>query len=231
MVGPAPACASFGRRVAALAIDSAILLAALIAIIVAANATLGPVLVAFWSTATPIRANFEAASRSTDRHEDGSVRETVIGRDTRVFADGTVRIYQVAEGTFTAPDGTVSTTRFEELIGRNARDLRRAWLTGVLAFVLSFAYFAAFEASPAQATPGKVLLGLKVTDLAGRRMGLGRSLWRQLMKCAEIASSGITYIIAAFTGRRQALHDMFAGTLVVEAGPRTASSPRRAIAF
>jgi uncharacterized RDD family membrane protein YckC len=227
----AAAYAPFGRRIAALAIDSVVLLAALVAIIVAANAALGPVLAAFWSAASPVRTHVEVASRTSDRQDDGRSRETVISRETRVFADGTVRIYLVAEARLIARDGTVSTTHVEDLIGRNARDLLRAWLTGALAFALSFVYFAGFEASAAQATPGKVFFGLKVAGLDGRRIGLGRSLFRQLMKCAEIASSGITYLIAAFTGRRQALHDMFAGTLVLQTASRPIASPRRAIAF
>jgi uncharacterized RDD family membrane protein YckC len=229
-VTAAPAYASFGRRVAALAIDSAILAAAVVAIIVAANAAFGPVLAAFWSNPVPIRTNFEVASRGDERQEDGSLRETVIGRDTRLFADGTVRIYMVADAKFTAGDGTVSATHIEQLIGRNARDLLRGWLTGALGFALSFIYFAGFEASSAQGTPGKIMLGLRVADLAGHRLGFGRSAFRQLMKCAEIASSGITYVIAAFTERRQALHDMFAGTIVTQAA-RAAPLPRRAIAF
>jgi uncharacterized RDD family membrane protein YckC len=103
-------------------------------------------------------------------------------------------------------------------------------LTIALAFALGFVYFAVFEASPAQATPGKALLGIRVADLAGGRLGFGRSAFRQLMKCAELTSSGVTYIIAAFTGRRQALHDMFAGTIVIQA-PRAVPSPRRAAVF
>lgn len=225
------AYASFSRRITALAIDSALIAAALVAIIMATNAVAGPMLAAFWTTVTPMHNHVEVASRTSERQDDGSAREAVISRQTRAFADGTVRIYLVAEGRQVAVDGTVTTTHVEELIGRNLRDLHRAWLTAAIAFVLAFVYFAGFESSAAQATPGKALLGLKVTDLAGRRIHIGRSIFRQLMKCAEIASSGITYVIAAFTGRRQALHDMFAGTLVLRAALRPVASPRRAIAL
>ena len=227
----APAYAPFGRRIAALAIDCVILLACFVTVVVATNGAFGPVLVAFWSNPAPVHTRVEVASRTSERHDDGTVRDSAISRETRLFADATVRIYMVAEARVTGRDGAVSTSRVEELIGRNVRDLRRAWFTGVLATLLSLVYFAAFESSSMQATPGKMLLDLKVTDLAGGRLGIGRSVFRQLMKAAEIASSGITYVIAAFTGRRQALHDMFAGTLVVRAAAgRTAVSARRAVA-
>lgn len=225
------AYAPFGRRVAALAIDSCLLAAALAVAIVMTNFAFGPVLAAFWSSRAPVQVSTEVASRTSDRAEDGSVRETAVSRETRLFSDGTVRIYLVVDGRTTARDGAAATTHFEEMIGRNARDLLRAWLTSATGFLLALTYFTILEASAAQATPGKTLLGLRVTDLSGRRIGFRRSLFRQLVKCAEIASSGITYVIAAFTGRRQALHDMFAGTLVVQAVSRPAASQRRAIAF
>lgn len=43
-------------------------------------------------------------------------------------------------------------------------------------------YFSLTEASPWQATLGKRLLGLRVTDCAGRRLGTGRALWRNFVK-------------------------------------------------
>jgi uncharacterized RDD family membrane protein YckC len=224
------AYASFGRRVAALAIDSALIAAALVMIVAGTNAVAGPVLAAFWTTPVPVATQVEVASRTSEAQEGGT-REAVVSRESRAFADGTVRIYLVVDGRQVAADGAVTTTHVEELIGRNLRDLQRAWFTAALAAVLSFFYFTAFEASSAQATPGKALLGLKVVDLSGRRIGPVRALFRQLVKALEIASSGITYVIAAFTGRRQALHDMFAGTLVLQTDQRPFAAPRRAAAF
>jgi uncharacterized RDD family membrane protein YckC len=224
-----PVYASFGRRVAALAIDALCIAVVLAAIVQAVNTGLGPRLAEFWSRSAPLHTGVEYASRESGI-ENGIRRETIYSRETRHFADGTIRIFAVAESRFTAADGTTTTTRAEELIGRNARDLLRRWSTFLLGFVLAFGYFAAFEASALQGTPGKTLLGLRVADLSGRRLGVGRSLFRQLMKSAELTSSGITYVIAAFTGRRQALHDLFAGTIVIQS-PRAASSPRRAAVF
>lgn len=226
-----PAYASFGQRVAALILDSAIIAAAFAAIAIAVNVTIGPYLIAFWTSSTPVRTEFEQASRTVDTLEDGTARIAVIGRETRIFADGTVRIYMTVSGTLTAPDGAVEKTHAERLIGRNGGDLIRAWASGVLVFALAFVYFLAFETSAWQATPGKALFGLKVTDAAGGRIGFGRSLARQLLKCLEIASDGITYLIAAFTGKQQALHDMFAGTLVVRTAVPAAAPRGRALAL
>lgn len=79
----------------------------------------------------------------------------------------------------------------------------------------SVAYFAGFHSSKLQATPGKRLLGLKVVDLDGNRI----SFWRALGRYFAMILSGIMYIgyiMAAFTEKKQALHDMIAGTYVIK---------------
>lgn len=85
----------------------------------------------------------------------------------------------------------------------------------IVGLCLSWGWFALFESSPWQATPGKRAMRLIVTDLEGRRIGFGRATGRWLGKFP----SGILllggYIMAAFTKKRQALHDMLAGTLVL----------------
>jgi uncharacterized RDD family membrane protein YckC len=77
-------------------------------------------------------------------------------------------------------------------------------------------YFAVFESSSWQATPGKKIIGVKVTDLQGERITLGKAILRNV---GRIASSVlyIGYIIIGFTQKKQGLHDMIAGTLVVNA--------------
>ena len=86
--------------------------------------------------------------------------------------------------------------------------------------VLYLGYFPVMHATRLQATIGKWLLGVKVTDRQGNRIGIGRSLGRFLAMFL-ISSSltlGIGYLTAGVTQRRQALHDMVAGTLVVRRG-------------
>jgi uncharacterized RDD family membrane protein YckC len=81
--------------------------------------------------------------------------------------------------------------------------------------VADWLYFAYQESSPAQATIGKRALGIKVTDLEGNRISFGRATGRYFAKYLSAITLFIGFLLAAFTARKQALHDMIAGTLVV----------------
>lgn len=88
-------------------------------------------------------------------------------------------------------------------------------------------YSALQESSAAQATLGKRAIGLRVTDLEGRRISLARATGRFFAKTlfpvyAVLAVPAYTlcfllgYLIQPFTARKQALHDIVAGTLVLK---------------
>ena len=82
--------------------------------------------------------------------------------------------------------------------------------------VLTWLYHALMESSEWQATVGKRLLGLVVTDMAGRRVSFGRATGRHFAKIiTNMVPAFIGYIMAGFTERKQALHDMIAGCLVL----------------
>jgi len=83
-----------------------------------------------------------------------------------------------------------------------------------LFFCAFWIYEAAMESSSKQATLGKMALGLKVTDEQGRRISFGRATARYFSKIISGMILLIGYIMAGFTARKQALHDMIAGTLV-----------------
>ncbi len=89
---------------------------------------------------------------------------------------------------------------------------------GTVGFLIGVAdnliYFSLLESSVNQATVGKMALGLKVTDLNGNRISLGKALGRTLSKYVSAFILFIGYIMAGFTERKQALHDMMVGTLV-----------------
>ena len=87
-----------------------------------------------------------------------------------------------------------------------------------LAEAIALLYWSIFEASALQATPGKLAVGIRVTDLAGGRLGFGRALLRNVLKILSFLLLLIGYLMAAFTARKQALHDLLAGTLVVKRG-------------
>lgn len=74
---------------------------------------------------------------------------------------------------------------------------------------------AAIESSRLQATPGKLALGIKITSLAGDKLSFLRAAARFLAQILSGFVFGIGYVIAGFTKKRQALHDLIAGTLVV----------------
>ena len=86
----------------------------------------------------------------------------------------------------------------------------------------SAAYYAGFEASGKQATLGKMAVGIKVTDTESRRLTLGRALLRWLAVFLNYITLYVGYLIAAFTERKQGLHDMVVGTLVVDRWAYTA---------
>ena len=77
------------------------------------------------------------------------------------------------------------------------------------------AYLGLLPATPLQGTFGKRLAGIRIADLSGKRIGLGRSLLRLVLFVPSIGLAGMGFVAAAFTRRRQALHDLGAGTLVV----------------
>jgi uncharacterized RDD family membrane protein YckC len=59
-------------------------------------------------------------------------------------------------------------------------------------------------------------MGLVVTDMNGNRISFLRATGRYFAKILSALILLIGYIIAAFTARKQALHDMLASTLVLK---------------
>jgi uncharacterized RDD family membrane protein YckC len=76
-------------------------------------------------------------------------------------------------------------------------------------------YHAIMESSGYQGTLGKMAMGIRVTDLDGRRIDFGRATGRYFSKILSFLTLMIGYIMAAFTKKKQALHDIIAGTLVL----------------
>ncbi len=76
-------------------------------------------------------------------------------------------------------------------------------------------YYAIQESSPKQATVGKRAVGIVVTDLNGNRLTFEKATGRYFAKYLSTMTLGFGYIMAAFTEKKQALHDLVAGTLVV----------------
>jgi uncharacterized RDD family membrane protein YckC len=81
---------------------------------------------------------------------------------------------------------------------------------------LSWLYYALMESSAKQATLGKMAMGIIVTDLEGSRIGFGKATGRYFAKILSALILGIGFLMVAFTQRKQGLHDILAGTLVVK---------------
>ena len=89
-------------------------------------------------------------------------------------------------------------------------------LGAIVGIIISWLYFALMESSPKQATLGKQALGIKVTNLDGRSISFGQATGRYLAKFISTLILLIGYVMAAFTKKKQALHDIIASTLVVK---------------
>ena len=98
---------------------------------------------------------------------------------------------------------------------RGAPNRTAAWILFGASMVVLCLYLAVLESSDFQATFGKRILRLKVADLRGEPLGFGRALGRMAARVASILTLGVGFGMAAFTDRRQALHDKIAGTVVV----------------
>jgi len=96
--------------------------------------------------------------------------------------------------------------------------------------VIGFAYYTLFEASKWQATPGKMAVGIHVTDTQGRRLTLARSAGRNAVRLTNMLRIPvplplICYLVAAFTERKQGIHDLLAQTYVLTGRPDTVAAP------
>lgn len=95
-------------------------------------------------------------------------------------------------------------------------------LAGLVGYVagltLNWLYFTIFESSKLKATVGKLALGIVVTDLAGNKISFARANGRYWSKFISALTLLIGYIMAGFTEKKQALHDMIASTLVSKKG-------------
>lgn len=88
-----------------------------------------------------------------------------------------------------------------------------------VSLVVTWLYHALMESSEWQATVGKKALGLVVTDMEGRRVSFWRATGRHFAKIVtNMVPLFIGYIMAGFTEKKQALHDMIAGCLTLQRG-------------
>lgn len=97
-------------------------------------------------------------------------------------------------------------------------------LVGWLTLIIIVLYSALMESSPKQGTLGKMALGIKVTTLDGKRLSFINALGRAMLKFLSMMSLLIGCLIAAFTEKHQAFHDLPVGTIVVRKSWKGAGS-------
>jgi len=86
---------------------------------------------------------------------------------------------------------------------------------GWLGSLISWLYFATQESSGWMATVGKRAQGLSVESLDGRQLSFARASARWAARLLSGGLLGLGYVLAMFTARRQTLHDLLCGTIVV----------------
>ncbi len=85
----------------------------------------------------------------------------------------------------------------------------------ILNIIIEWLYFAFMESSNKQATLGKIIVGIKVTDLDGNKISFGKATGRYFGKFLSGLILCFGYFMAGFTEKKQALHDILASCLVI----------------
>lgn len=114
-------------------------------------------------------------------------------------------------------DGPARGVPDESLLHLLELDTAGGLATWVLHFVLMVTYHVMQEAGRHQATLGKRAMGLIVTNMQGQRISHGQALGRWaggLLSSPFFAG----YLLSLYTQRRQTLHDLMAGTVVLYKG-------------
>jgi uncharacterized RDD family membrane protein YckC len=101
------------------------------------------------------------------------------------------------------------------------------WISKVatgMAYILvltigSWLYCAFEESSSRRATIGKRIMGLQVVTADGGRVSFGQATIRHFMKFLSLFSAGFGFMMAGWTKRRQALHDMPSDCIVIRVRP------------
>lgn len=84
----------------------------------------------------------------------------------------------------------------------------------ILGFIWALGYHIYFPSSDMMGTPGKALLGLKITDDFGSQISAGKAVLRYVGYIINGLTLNIGFLIVGFTDNKRGLHDMVASTRV-----------------
>lgn len=89
-------------------------------------------------------------------------------------------------------------------------------ITNVISIISNWLYNALQITSGSQATIGKKALGIKVVGMNGEKISFANATGRFFGKYISSIILGIGFLMAGFTEKKQALHDIMASTLVIK---------------
>jgi len=90
-----------------------------------------------------------------------------------------------------------------------------SWMMALFEVVLGWLYAGLLIGSPLRGTLGQQVMDLQVTDLHGAQLSFARASGRYLAQLLCLITLGVGYLVQLATPRRQALHDLASGTVVV----------------
>jgi uncharacterized RDD family membrane protein YckC len=106
-----------------------------------------------------------------------------------------------------------------------------AYVSGIAAIAFlsvgAWLYSAFSESSDHRATLGKRIVGLQVVTASGDRLTFGQATVRHFMKFLSLFTATVGFMMAGWTKRRQALHDMPSDSVVIRVPPERFSILRR----
>lgn len=85
----------------------------------------------------------------------------------------------------------------------------------IVLYILSILYEPLFLSSKYQATLGMMVLNIQIVDMNFQRISFGKAFLRYLAQILSGLILYIGYIMIAFTEKKQGLHDIMVGTLVI----------------
>lgn len=94
-----------------------------------------------------------------------------------------------------------------------------------LFIIIPWLYFSYYESSNKQATYGKFLFDIRVTDMAGKKLSFAKASARFLCKILSAVPAFGGYLLALFTNDKRALHDLICGTQVLSGKPQREHDP------
>jgi uncharacterized RDD family membrane protein YckC len=88
-------------------------------------------------------------------------------------------------------------------------------MADVAVLVVVWLYYAGFESSGFMGTPGKILLGIKVSDMDGSRISFGKATIRFIFKTVLNMFFYVGSLYILISDKKQGLYDVIANTVVI----------------